>query len=366
MLPIARLGALIFLAAAAVTGCAGTNTVQDPADIAAVEAEQRAQLRLALETNRNRNERLQRLAYPLLAANTPFCGDSVKPDIGVTYGNRWSFREEVREVARELYGVGDRFVLLGATPGAPAAEAGLEPGDVLISLDGDPVPVARSGDDAEYALEDLESGWARALAGGSVTVSVERRGEPLSIAVDTVDICDYPISLLASNEVNAYADGSAVFVTTGLMRFVETDLELQTVLSHELAHNIEGHAASTTTNVLLGTFLGALVDAVAGTEEDAEETYAGRGAEMGARAFSQDFEREADYTGLYLLENAGIRTEDSANFWRRMALEHQDSIVYSASHPTTAERFVNLRNTTAEIRAKQEAGEPLTPTRRRE
>lgn len=355
-------GVLLFLAAGA--GCAGTETVQNPADIAAVEAEQRAQFRLALETNRDRNERLQALAFPLLAASRPFCGDAVKPDIGVAYATHWSFREEAREVARQLYGVSDRFVLLAVTPGGPAAEAGLQPGDVLMSLDGEPVPVAPAADDAEDAREDLESAWERALADHAVTVGVERRGEPLSIPVGAVEVCDYPISLLTTNEVNAYADGSAVFVTTGMMRFVETDLELQTVLSHELAHNIEGHSGSTRTNVLFGALLGALVDAVAGTEEDAEETYAGRGAELGARAFSQDFEREADYMGLYLLENAGIRTEDAANFWRRMALEHQDSIVYGASHPSTAERFVNLRNTTAEIRAKQEAGEPLIPTRR--
>ena len=362
MLRFARLGVLLALAA----GCAGTNTVQDPADVAAVAAEQREQLRLALETNRDRNERLQRLVYPLLTANTAFCGDSVKPDIGAAYATHWSFGEEVREVARDLYGVGNRFTVLAVTPGSPAAEAGLEPGDVLMSLDGEPAPMAPTSDDAENALADLRSALERALADHSVTVGVERRGEPLSIAIAAVEICDYPVSLLAANEVNAYADGSAVFVTTGMMRFVETDLELQTVLSHELAHNIEGHADSTLTNVLLGTFLGALVDAVAGTKEDAEETYAGRGAELGAQAFSQDFEREADYTGLYLLENAGIRTDDSANVWRRLAIENQDAILYGTSHPTTAERFVNLRNTTAEIRAKQAAGEPLSPTRRRD
>lgn len=354
---------LLLLAAGA---CAGATTVQDPAAQTAIEREQRAQLQLALETNQARNERLQGLAYPLLAASTVYCGEAVRPDIGVAYATRWSFPEEAREVARDLYGVGDRFVLLAVTPGAPAASAGLEPGDVLVSLDGEPVPDVPSGDDVEYAREDLESAWERALRDGAVTVGVERRGAPLSIPVEAVEICDYPVSLVASNEVNAYADGSTVFVTTGMLRFVETDLELQTVLSHELAHNIEGHSGSTRTNVLLGALLGALVDAVAGTKEDAEETYAGRGAELGAQAFSQDLEREADYMGLYLLENAGIRTEDAANLWRRMALEHQDSILYGASHPTTAERFLNLQNTTAEIRAKQAAGEPLVPTRRRE
>jgi hypothetical protein len=37
--------------------------------------------------------------------------------------------------------------------------------------------------------------------------------------------------------------------------------------------------------------------------------------------FSQDFEREADYVGMYLLARSGRQVAGAAGFWRRMAQE---------------------------------------------
>ena len=67
---------------------------------------------------------------------------------------------------------------------------------------------------------------------------------------------------------------------------------------------------------------------------------------------------------MYMLERAGIDSAKVSNFWRRMALEQPDSVVRGWSHPTTAERFVNLDNTYKEIVRKREAGQPMMPTRK--
>ncbi len=86
----------------------------------------------------------------------------------------------------------------------------------------------------------------------------------------------------------------------------------------------------------------------------------------GAAAYSQDFEAEADYVGLYYLARAGFPTEGAADFWRRMAVEYPASIKssHSASHPATAERFLALEQVSREIERKEATGVALTPERK--
>ena len=84
---------------------------------------------------------------------------------------------------------------------------------------------------------------------------------------------------------------------------------------------------------------------------------------LGGNAYSQDFEAEADYVGLYILAQAGGNIEEAPQFWRRMATLSPGAIQSShmSTHPATPERFVALEETVKEIRAKQRAGLPLTP-----
>ena len=188
--------------------------------------------------------------------------------------------------------------------------------------------------------------------------------ERVDVAVRPARVCDYDVLLAESDALNAFADGEAVYLTTGMLRFAAADVELQAVIAHELAHNTEGHVDRTIRNALLGGLLGAIVDIAAASQGIyADATLSG--LEAGAEAFSQEFEREADYVGIYYLERAGIDASEAATFWRRMAAENVDSIVYGATHPTSPERFVNMNAAVAEVRVKREAGEPLLPTRQR-
>ena len=70
------------------------------------------------------------------------------------------------------------------------------------------------------------------------------------------------------------------------------------------------------------------------------------GAEAGAGAFSQDFEAEADYVGVYLMARGGYDIGLAPNFWRRMAVIHPASIKtnHSSTHPSAPERFVALES----------------------
>ena len=81
----------------------------------------------------------------------------------------------------------------------------------------------------------------------------------------------------------------------------------------------------------------------------------------GARAYSVEFEREADYVGAYYAARAGYDISGTENVWRAFALEDARSISLTTDHPTSPARFVFMRKTIAEIEDKERRHLPLMP-----
>ncbi len=155
-----------------------------------------------------------------------------------------------------------------------------------------------------------------------------------------------------------------IYITRGMLRFVDNPGEIATVVAHELAHNLMGHRAAKETNMVAGAGVGLVFDilaAVAGVDTGGD--FMRFGAEAGAGAFSQDFEAEAEYVGVYLMAREGYDVRLAPNLWRRMAVIYLASIQtnHSSTHPSAPERFVALESAVGEIRAKHDAGQPLVP-----
>ena len=173
--------------------------------------------------------------------------------------------------------------------------------------------------------------------------------------------CSFAIIVPHKDQLNAAADGSRIYVATGMLRFANDD-ELSVVLAHEIAHNAMRHRDAQMKNMLGGALLGAIADiAMAAGGQNTGGKYSQMGAEAGAQAFSQDFEREADYVGQYILAWAGLPVDNAARFWRRMAVEHPTGIVFATTHPTTAERFVRLAKWASEVNTKLASGDAFGP-----
>ena len=189
----------------------------------------------------------------------------------------------------------------------------------------------------------------------SVTMHLERNGRAIDKTLALEPVCDFSVAIENKDAINAFADGKRIVFTKGMMRFAN-DQELAIVFGHELAHNLNKHVDAKVQNATVGT-LADILFAVGGVN-----TRGAFGA-AGAGAYSQDFEREADYVGLYLTARAGHDIAGAGNFWRRMAVEYPSNIKgsYSASHPSPAERFANIEEITSEINRKKSARQPLTP-----
>ncbi len=83
------------------------------------------------------------------------------------------------ELRRHLGGDRDSGVLIGKVhASSPAAEAGIEVGDLIVAVDGDPV---RDAGDIGRILQE-------GRAGGSIEVEVVRDGGPLRLRVDLPDV----------------------------------------------------------------------------------------------------------------------------------------------------------------------------------
>lgn len=304
----------------------------------------------------------------LAHANADQCPRTAYVHTGMLTASAADFREDQRGAARKIFGstvlhpeANEPFVYW-VLPDSPAAKAGIQVGDRIVAVGGAAV---EPGEKASERLGALLRRHGR--VDHAVPFTVVRGGTSRVLEITPENTCDYAFSVRRADRINAFADGSGVAITTGMLRFVASDDELALVLGHELAHNTLKHRAAMVQNGVTGGILGAAgapvatgpVGAVIGVG------LAIQGATMGAEANSQDFESQADYIGAYYAARAGYHVDDAADLLRRFAVLDPGAIdLRGTSHPSTALRFLALEQTGGEIRDKRLAGAPLLPNPR--
>jgi len=196
-----------------------------------------------------------------------------------------------------------------------------------------------------------------------VGTKIQEGGEQLCRRMKTIkDNCQYAFYITKEKGTNAFADGKKIHVTESMMKFAKEDEELAIVLGHEYAHNILGHTNIKKTHAIIGSVLGVMADVAAESQGIATDSeFRKAGMKMGAASFSQEYEKEADYVGLYITALAGYDISNAPAFWRRMALKNPQSIFMGTTHPTSPERYLSLEKTAAEITRKQENSAIVMP-----
>jgi len=174
--------------------------------------------------------------------------------------------------------------------------------------------------------------------------------------------CYYYFGLSQSPDINAHADGENIVIHTGMMRFIANDDELAAVIGHEMAHNLMDHVGAKSTNALIGMVIGGALDAVAASQgASTQGGFAQTGADIGSLSYSPEFEREADYVGLYIAARAGYDVRSAAAYWRRLSIQEPGTAEGSLTHPSNPERFIYLQKTVNEIESKRKKRMPLLP-----
>ena len=295
-------------------------------------------------------DRLYKVAAPLLIQNAELCKGQARPLLGFTAKNRWSYPGDYNEAAHVAFGMDERLQVTGVLAGSGAARAGLQNGDVLLSAGGKPLPTG------QHALTQAGAIFNRIVASqASMPVTVERRGSERQIAIPVTRACAFAIELGNADNVNAYADGSRVLVTRGMINFTRNDDELAFVLARTMAHNMLGHAGTQGNKETIGS----IIDNLRSVNPDTS-MLVGSG---GIKAMPAGADAAADRLAIYLAARAGYDVADAPVFWRRLAEAYPPSVLngYSANHPALPARLAAMDKALGEVKAKRSGKKALMP-----
>ena len=181
--------------------------------------------------------------------------------------------------------------------------------------------------------------------------------------------CDFRIYLDTNPRTppNAYQtqgdDGRpVVVVVASLLAEMQSNDELAFVLSHEMSHQIAGHLDKQQQQQVLGALIMGGLAAAAGNayggvaSDDSIRRAMDAGAYLGARAYSQTYEFEADTLGTYITARAGYSPERGADIFGRPALANPGGPAILASHPGSGQRQAVVAQVAAEVRRQQALG----------
>ena len=165
----------------------------------------------------------------------------------------------------------------------------------------------------------------------------------------------YSVRVLdAPDVINAFSiPGGHIYVTSGLLDFVQTEAELAAVLGHEIGHIVARHSINRIARVGLFTLLlaqaresGLIPDAA--TAQKLADIAMPILFEADARTFySRDDEIEADLLGQYEMVRAGWDPEGEATLLARLAKKSPENgplAALIATHPDPADRLLIVRN----------------------
>jgi predicted Zn-dependent protease len=185
-----------------------------------------------------------------------------------------------------------------------------------------------------------------------------RVGERLARAADRPDF-RWEFVVIENPRANAFClPGGKVGIYSGLFKYVQTDADLATVVSHEAAHVLARHAGERLSQSQLAQLGGLGL----GLAMMGANPYAGQTAMLGYNLgtqygvllpYNRKQEYEADRIGLILMAKAGYDPAQGIDFWRRFAHAKGDKIAlpgFLSSHPSDGDRIRAMEASLVEAR----------------
>lgn len=306
-----------------------------------------------LETLRavaSQQERLDRVAAPLLLSNPELCKSYARNLLGFIPKTRYSYSAEYVKAAQALFGLGERLQVVGVLAGSGAARAGLRKGDILLSAEDKPLP---TGPNAETAVGEILGPLTASRA--SVRLTISRDGAQQELVVPLTRACPFRVDLGNADNVNTYADGQRILVTRGILDFTRSDNEIAYLIAREMAHNALSHAAKQRSNSVVATQINNL-----------RRIHPDTGMLIGMAGIKPtppELDAAADSLAMYMLARAGFSLDQAIAFWQRLASQYPATVLngHTALHPATAARVTAMEKAIKEVKAKQAAKKPLLP-----
>ncbi|NNC38255.1 MAG: M48 family metalloprotease [Hyphomonadaceae bacterium] len=220
------------------------------------------------------NIRVGRVSHPLLVANHDICDQTID-DNGIRWHQLEDYPEDLQPVAQSYWDVSETRSIFYVLPGSEADKAGLKSGD--------------------------------------------RPSDSVLDEIGTETVCRYAVLVSYVDEINAYATGNEIIVTSGMLRSVENDKYLALILSHEMSHNVLGHVDNP--------------DVI-------------------------DIEDQADQAAIKLMARAGLDFEEAIESRE----QYQQSSANGGQLPVTEkDRIAKFKSYSQSTKSKQSKGEAVWP-----
>ena len=371
----------ILLFTCLVTACAGPQTVYPKPEESFVQAERVAVQRIQIQEAIARDARVWSLLQPLLDANKMFCKDRLAYRLPMRQQDKATLKKLMKGFSeKQIRQAG--FDKLSVTASASKT---IKPGDIIMAINGEHVQGDRRKLGRQLALlnqkwktkEELESATAKREAENKVVrLTIERDGKQFDQQVPLSEQCTIAMRTSISPEINAFASGFSITVHAGLINALDNDRDLALVLAHELGHSLGLHTRKLTLNAFTSGFVvwGPVTAITAGIGDivlqPISEVLTGSperplayltGAATAGALRTREFEREADYLGLYFLARAGFEIGGADEMYQVLTLLSPWSTFGYRSHPTVPERRLMIRQTIDEIVSRQKKQDALIP-----
>ncbi len=151
----------------------------------------------------------------------------------------------------------------------------------------------------------------------------------------------FSLNLIDSKEINAFTTiGGYVYLTTGLLDFVDSYDELAFILGHEIAHQDKRHVERKIMKIVLTSQFLELTQ-MEGFMKVANNIRTTIGA-----PFDQIDEYEADKQGFSIAKKAGYNPSKFADFFKKMEKVEQRNLLkkLSSTHPFAQDRKKCIEN----------------------
>jgi predicted Zn-dependent protease len=195
---------------------------------------------------------------------------------------------------------------------------------------------------------------SKAAQNPALQARVQEVGERIARAANRPDYHWEFVVFQDDKMANAFClPGGKVGIYTGLFKYIHSDSDLATVISHEVAHALARHAGERLSQGTLaragGLALGiglAALGVGSGASQVAMQGY-GLGTTVGILLpYSRVQESEADKIGLILMAKAGYDPKLALQFWEGFATSKEGKArmpQFLSTHPSDATRIQNIK-----------------------
>ena len=169
----------------------------------------------------------------------------------------------------------------------------------------------------------------------------------------------FEFKLMDSPVINAFAvPGGYVYITRGIMAYLNNEAELAGIVGHEIGHVTARHSAQQYSQAQVAQ-LGLGIGAVLAPEFTDFIGLAAQGIGLLFLKFSRDHERQSDDLGVEYSTKIGYDAREMSNFFHTLdqmnaAGEGTGLPDWFSTHPNPADRVVDVRKKAEEWRTKVE------------